>query len=163
MTLVGGQERGFRPQTQHAGLWLWFGALNPSAGACPLPHTKPDPQVGRTEVEEAVAALDSDRRLAEVRARPPIPLLFPLLSVPLTNCVLTFHLRCAALPLVGRPPTEQHSRRAFLEAPPPDRCTRGPQAFVRCRWAALEGLLDAGAPEVLLSLVANLPPERWCG
>ncbi|GLI63939.1 hypothetical protein VaNZ11_007080, partial [Volvox africanus] len=35
------------------------------------------------------------------------------------------------------------------------------EAFVRCRWPALEHLLDAGAPALLLELVSALPPERW--
>ncbi|KAG2449728.1 hypothetical protein HYH02_005255 [Chlamydomonas schloesseri] len=35
------------------------------------------------------------------------------------------------------------------------------EAFCRCRWPALEALLDAGCPALLLALVADLPPERW--
>ncbi|GFR42558.1 hypothetical protein Agub_g3469, partial [Astrephomene gubernaculifera] len=35
------------------------------------------------------------------------------------------------------------------------------EAFARCRWPALELLLDAGAPGVLLELVSELPHERW--
>eukprot|EP00198_Chlamydomonas_reinhardtii_P007817 XP_001697154.1 predicted protein [Chlamydomonas reinhardtii] len=35
------------------------------------------------------------------------------------------------------------------------------EAFCRCRWPALEALLDAGCPALLLGLVADLPPERW--
>ncbi|KAG2501358.1 hypothetical protein HYH03_001148 [Edaphochlamys debaryana] len=35
------------------------------------------------------------------------------------------------------------------------------EAFARCRWPALEHLLDAGVPSLLLELVSALPPERW--
>ncbi len=35
------------------------------------------------------------------------------------------------------------------------------EAMARCRWPALEQLLDAGAPAVLLEVVSEAPPERW--